>query len=327
MPERIRRILPVALAIVLVVAGLAVEWGVYRLHLPGPMKDEKIILVPRGAAPASVARLLAGEGVIGGRRLFMLAIRLGGSTRELKAGEFRFPAHASLARVIAILKGGETVAHWLTVAEGLTSAQVVDLLRGEPALSGPLTAIPAEGSLLPETYRFALGDSRQALLGRMKEGMRRVLDDLWQGRAASVPLAGPREALILASIVEKETALPGERRHIAGVFLNRLARHMRLQSDPTVAYAVGGGRPLDRPLSRKDLKVDSPFNTYLVRGLPPTPISNPGRLSLAAVVDPLPTDDLYFVADGSGGHAFAASHRKHLENVRRWRRLQKGKGG
>jgi UPF0755 protein len=229
-----------------------------------------------------------------------------------------------MREAMALIVSGKTVVRRLTVAEGLTTAQVLDLLDATDGLEGRIAERPPEGSLLPETYHFSYGDSRQGMVERMQRAMRETLDRLWRKRRADLPLKTKQQALTLASIVEKETAVPHERPHIAGVFLNRLRRGMPLQSDPTVAYALTGGKvPLDRALASADLKTDSPYNTYVSRGLPPGPIANPGRESIAAVLQPLDTDDLYFVADGGGGHAFARTFQEHLRNVQRWRKVER----
>ncbi|MCH8835131.1 MAG: endolytic transglycosylase MltG, partial [Proteobacteria bacterium] len=227
-------------------------------------------------------------------------------------------------QVVALLQSGKTVVRRLTVAEGLTTTQVLAQLNRTEGLAGDLPSPPGEGTLLPETYHFSYGERRDAMVARMRAAMDETLARLWDSRAPGLPLKSPREALILASIVEKETALPEERSRIAAVFLNRLGKGMRLQSDPTVAYALTGGRgPLGRPLSRADLKTPSPFNTYLIDGLPPGPVSNPGRAAMAAVLDPVATEDFYFVADGTGGHVFARTLGEHNRNVVRWRKFQK----
>jgi UPF0755 protein len=222
-----------------------------------------------------------------------------------------------------MLANGETVARRLTVAEGLTVAEVFQLLADTEALEGDLPPPPEEGSLLPETYFYALGDSRIGLVSRMQDEMRQTLDELWRGRAQNLPLRTKREALILASIVDKETGVADERDKVAAVFINRLRRGMRLQADPTVIYGLTeGGGPLGRELSQRDWAHASAYNTYQIDGLPPGPIGNPGRASIEAVLNPAAVDYLYFVADGSGGHAFARTLEEHNRNVARWRQIK-----
>jgi UPF0755 protein len=228
-----------------------------------------------------------------------------------------------MLEVMQRLAAGKTVVRRLTLAEGLTSWAAVSLIKAAEALEGAIATVPPEGALLPETYHYSYGDSRSAIVERMRQSMQEVLDDAWARRQPDLPLQSPQEALTLASIVEKETARPDERAHIAGVFINRLKRGMRLQSDPTVAYGLTDGKaPLERPLTRADLRQASPYNTYVIDGLPPGPICNPGRAAIEAVLQPKETRDLYFVADGNGGHAFAETYAKHRRNVRKWRRLQ-----
>jgi len=218
---------------------------------------------------------------------------------------------------------GDTVARRLTLAEGLTNHEILRVVSEAEALVGPVPKIGREGTLLPETYHYAYGDTREAVIGRMQQAMRELVDDLWPHRAPDLPFDTAEQAVVLASIVEKETAIAEERARVAGVFVNRLRRGMRLQSDPTVVFAVtNGAGPLGRRLTREDLSTDSPFNTYRIKGLPPAPIANPGRASLEAVLRPAATDDLYFVADGNGGHAFAKTLKEHQENVRRWRQIR-----
>lgn len=257
---------------------------------------------------------------------FRGAARLLGEGRNLKAGEYRVPAGASVADILGMLTAGETVLRSLTIPEGLTVAQAVAIVAAAEGLEDATGETPAEGTLLPETYYYERGTPAAEMIARMGRAMTGLLDELWAGRAPGLPLAAAREALILASVVEKETAVAGERARIAAVFLNRLRRNMRLQSDPTVVYALtGGAGPLDRRLNTADLELDSPYNTYREYGLPPGPIALPGEESLIAVLHPADTDELYFVADGTGGHAFAKTLAEHQANVRRWRRMVRQK--
>ncbi len=319
----VRRAL-LAIALVTAFGAGGLYWLRAAFDAPGPLAEPVTLVLPRGAGVDEIARRLAEAGVIARPRVFVLGVRLAGTGRALRAGEYAFPAAVSPRGVMEILLSGRTVARRLTVPEGLTSHQVIALVAAAEGLSGKVPPVPAEGSLLPETYHYSYGDARAALVARMERAMKTLLDSLAAKRAPPTPLADMREVVVLASIVEKETARADERPHIAGVFLNRLRRGLRLQSDPTVVYALTEGRgPLDRPLTRADLAVDSPYNTYRVRGLPPGPIANPGRAAILAVLNPTDTDDLYFVADGKGGHVFARTLAEHNRNVRRWRKLQK----
>lgn len=302
----------------------ALYWLQRAFEAPGPLAAPATVALPRGEGLEEIALRLAAAGVIRNPRVFVLGVRLAGAGRALKAGEYAFPAGASARRVMEILLSGRTVARRLTVPEGLTSRQIVALVEAADGLTGTVDRIPAEGSLLPETYHYSFGDSRAGLIARMERAMDRLLASLADKLPPDSPLPDMRAVVTLASIVEKETARADERPRIAGVFLNRLRRGLRLQSDPTVVYALTrGAGPLDRPLSRADLAVDSPYNTYRVRGLPPGPIANPGRAAILAVLAPAETDALYFVADGKGGHLFARTLAEHNRNVRRWRKLQK----
>jgi UPF0755 protein len=320
-----RRVLLLAL-LVLATAAAAGVWLQREVRRPGPHDEDRIVLIEKGSGVATIAGELAAAGTIREPWLFRSWVRLTGQERGLHAGEYRIPAGASLAAQARMLATGlGQVEHQLTVPEGLTSQEIVVLLRDEPLLTGEIAQVPPEGSLLPETYNFLRGESRAEKLARMRAAMQATLDELWPERAANLPFDTREDALVLASIVEKETGVPEERRHVAGVFVNRLRQGMALQSDPTVIYAIThGSGALGRRLLRKDLQIDSPYNTYRHPGLPPGPIANPGRAAIAAVLDPLATKDLYFVADGTGGHVFAETLAEHNRNVARWRKIRDG---
>lgn len=305
------------------VGGLAV-WGVSVFQSPGPLIAAADVVFPRGADLREISERLQQRGVIRRADVFQIAVRVLRKSRQLQAGEFRFPARVTPMEAMEILVNGETVVRRLTVPEGLISIEVLGIVAKAEGLEGQLPARGAkQGEFLPNTYHFSLGDRREDVLARMRAAMTETLQSLWKSREKGLPLVSAYEALILASIVERETAVPNERARIAGVFVNRLRRGMRLQSDPTVVYAVSGdGPPLGRALTREDLRIQHPYNTYTTRGLPPGPICNPGRDSLEAVMHPAITDELYFVADGRGGHAFAGTLEEHLKNVARWRRIQ-----
>lgn len=315
----------VFLTISALVGGLVLGLVYVRMTGPGPLARGTTLVIPRGASSEAIAQQLSQSGIVADRILFSLAVRAASRQAPLKAGEYRFPARISGIDVIRLLQGGKTVIRRLTVAEGLTTRQIVQQLLATEGLEGSVDPLPAEGSLLPETYHFSYGDQRQAIVERMQRAMRDVLAALWAGRSIGPVIKTPEQAVVLASVVEKETGIPAERPRIAAVFLNRLAAGMRLQSDPTVVYVVGGGLPLGRALTRADLQVPSPYNTYLNEGLPPTPIANPGRAALAAVMRPASSDELYFVADGTGGHVFARTLEEHNRNVSRWRKLRREK--
>ena len=321
------RIAFLVLALALLVGGIS-AWGYAGYMRPGPLTAAKTVIVPRGAGLGDIAARLTDAGVLSAPLLFRLGVKISGAAASLRAGEYVFPASISPRGVSALLRSGHTVVRRLTVPEGLTTIEVLALLNGTEGLKGGAGPPPGEGSLLPETYHFAYGDRRQAMVRRMAAAMDRTVAGLWAASAPAPTLKSPAEALILASMVEKETAKPDERGRVAAVFLNRLRRGMRLQSDPTVVYGLSrGGTPLGRPLSRADLGAPTPYNTYLIDGLPPSPIANPGRAAIQAVLSPARTDELYFVADGSGGHVFARTLAEHNRNVAAWRKFQKQRPG
>ncbi len=312
------------LAVLALLAGGAAIYGFKHFERAGPLAQDTLVVIERGAGLESIARLLEAEGVVEDARLFRWGVRLLGSARGLKAGEYAFPAGVSMRGAYEILDRGETVARWLTVAEGLTSHEIVELVASAEGLSGETGPVPPEGSLLPETYHYSLNDDRAALIERMQTGLEVVLAELWPQRAEGLPIKTLDEAVILASIVEKETGVPEERPLVASVFINRLKRGMRLQSDPTVVYGITGGTgPLGRRLLLKDLERPGPYNTYTNGGLPPAPIANPGRAALEAVLNPADTRYLYFVADGTGGHVFAKTLIEHNQNVAKWRKIRR----
>ena len=294
----------------------------------GPLDAATTVIVPRGIGVEGVARTLEAAAAIRDARVFLAGVVLLGRHRPLKAGEYAFPAGISAAEVMRMLQDGRTVVRRLTVPEGLTTTQTLALVAATAGLDGPLPdPAPGEGELLPETYNFSYGDSRAGMVRRMHRAMSDELADVWSRRAPGLALASPHEALVLASLVEKETALDSERPQVAAVFLNRLKLGMRLQSDPTVLYGLAeGDRSAHRDPTRADLERVHPYNTYTTAGLPPGPIDNPGRASLIAATHPADTDALYFVADGSGGHVFARTLEEHNRNVARWRQLQRERG-
>jgi UPF0755 protein len=279
-----------------------------------------VILRP-GAGLPEIAADLRRAGVIGSDTLFVLGAEVTGAAHKLKAGEYAFVSRTSLSSIMNAIAEGRVVHHFITIPEGVTSEFVMDALMRADFLTGVAPA-PPEGSVLPETYEALRGDDRSAVLRRMMEARDKLLAGLWAHRRAGLPYKSPEEAVTLASIVEKETALPPERPRIAAVFLNRLKAGMPLQSDPTVIYGLTGGKPLGHGLRVSELASPTPYNTYKIAGLPPTPIGNPGRASLAAALDPPRTDDLYFVANGTGGHSFSATLAEHQQNVAVWRALE-----
>ncbi|HWF78448.1 MAG TPA: endolytic transglycosylase MltG [Caulobacteraceae bacterium] len=322
-----RRLATLVAALATVAIALAVA-GAVALALffgPGPPArhgtTSTTVILRQGAGLPEIAADLHRARVIGSDTLFILGAEVTGAAHRLKAGEYAFASRSSLASIMNAIAEGRVVHHFITIPEGVTSEYVMETLMRADFLTGVAPA-PPEGSVLPETYEALRGDDRSAVLRRMMDARDKLLAGLWAHRRADLPYKSPEEAVTLASIVEKETALPAERPRIAAVFLNRLKAGMKLQSDPTVIYGLTGGKPLGHGLTKPDLESQTPYNTYVIPGLPPTPIGNPGRASLAAALDPPRTDEVYFVANGTGGHSFASSLAQHQQNVALWRAIE-----
>lgn len=310
---------------ILAIAALGVGGYLgYREALkPGPAKDDVTVLLAQGSSVSAIADDLEDAGVIRYPELFTAVVRVRGAENDVKAGEYEIAAGASVNDIIDQLIEGKSILHYFTAPEGLTTAQILRLVEADEVLTGETTLTPDEGVLLPETYAFTRGESRDDIIQRMANAQDALVDELWEGRATGLPITTKKEAIILASIVEKETGVAEERPRIAAVFVNRLNRGMRLESDPTIIYGLTQGEPLGRGLRVSELRGETPYNTYVIRGLPPTPIANPGEGSLGAVLNPAESDELFFVADGTGGHAFARTNREHERNVAAWRRIER----
>jgi UPF0755 protein len=309
------------------IAGLFWGWSVF--YAPGPAApegDTTVVTLPSGSGVPAIAAVLKQAGVIRSPDMFKAAVSLTGADRKLRAGEYEVPSRASLRSVIILLVEGRVVRHYLTLPEGWSSAQAVDILNRQAILTGTVE-VPAEGSLWPDTYEISRGETRAAVIARMQRARDRNLARLWELRGPNAVVRTPEEAMILASIVEKETGLAAERPRVAAAFSNRLRLGMRLESDPTIVYGITRGRPLGRGIRQSELERQTAWNTYQIDGLPPTPIANPGEDALAAVLNPPRSNELFFVADGSGGHAFASTYPEHLANVARWRAIEREKAG
>jgi len=314
------------LAALLAAAIFAVGWTFLSAWFgSGPLDEEKAFIVPSGASLTSVAAKLEDEGAIRSARGFVIRARIFGGGSPIRAGEFKLPKAASPAQILGIIQSNEVIRRIVTIPEGMPSIMVHERLMAQPYLTGEV-AIPDEGTVLPDSYAFERGEARAAVLQRMQVAMNKTLKELWAKRAPGLAVNSPQEALVLASIVEKETAKPSERRLVAGLYSNRLKRGMLLQADPTIIYPVTAGKPLGRRIRKSEIEAVNGYNTYTMAGLPKGPITNPGRESIAAVLNPAKTDALYMVADGTGGHAFAHSLEEHIRNVEKWFEIRRTNG-
>jgi UPF0755 protein len=304
---------------------LAAAWLAFGWYSSGPVEEETAFIVPSGSTLTSAARLLEEQELIGSADAFLLRAKIFGGSDPIQAGEFLLPEGASPAQILAMFQSGDVMRRFVTIPEGMPSVLVHEKLLAEPLLTGDID-VPAEGSVLPDTYDFERGESRAAVLARMQAAMTETLAELWPTRGPRSVVTTPQQAVTLASIVEKETGVPEERGTVAGLYSNRLRIGMRLQADPTIIYPVSRGRPLGRRIRRSEIAAVNGYNTYSMDGLPIGPITNPGRDSIAAVLNPDATDALFMVADGSGGHAFARTGAEHQANVERWYALRRSRG-
>ncbi|HET6970289.1 MAG TPA: endolytic transglycosylase MltG [Phenylobacterium sp.] len=316
----------------LIALGLAILLAlaaVWTFEGPGPKAragDTTTVILPRGAGVRQIGDSLHGAGVITSSTVFALAARLSGAASHLKAGEYAIRSGETMAQILDDIREGRVVRHLVSIPEGFTSGMALDAVNAADVLTGTAQE-PPEGSILPDTYEVQRGEDRAAVIARMQAARDKLLAQLWAARQPGLPLKSPEEAVTLASIVEKETGVPQERPRVAAIFINRLRAGIALQSDPTIIYGLTKGRPLGRGIRASELAAASPYNSYKVAGLPPTPIANPGKAALAAVLNPPKTDELYFVANGTGGHAFASTLEEHAKNVARWREIEKERAG
>ena len=302
----------------------ALAWLLKESRSPGPLAADKVVMIVREDDGGSIADQLERAGVVDSAMWFNILTLLDGNRGALKRGEYAFKAGMSMNDIESELVAHRVVRYKLTIPEGLTSDQIVQRLRDDTVLIGDIKESPREGSLMPDTYYFERGDTRLSILARMAKMQTKAIEDVWKGRAPDLPIKSPGEMVTLASIVEKETGKPDERPHVAGVFVNRLEKRMRLESDPTIVYGLALGKgTLGRSITRADLAQSTPYNTYIIDGLPPGPICNPGKAALEAVANPSRSKDLYFVADGTGGHVFAETFDQHQKNVAHWRQIEK----
>jgi UPF0755 protein len=311
--------------ILMIVVGGGYIYGRQKIEAPGPLQEDKVVNIPARAGMTDIADTLQREGVIDNNRwAFIGAVFALKARSDLKPGEYSFQKNASLRDVIGTIVEGKVVQHAITIPEGLTSEQIVARLTDNDIFAGSVHEVPREGTLLPETYKFPRGTTRDQVIARMQQTQKRVLAEIWERRNADIPVKTPEQLVTLASIVEKETGKADERSRVAAVFVNRLRQKIKLQSDPTIIYGLVGGKgTLGRPIKRSEIQQPSPYNTYVIDGLPPGPIANPGRASLEAAANPARTRDLFFVADGSGGHAFTETYDQHQKNVAKLRAMEK----
>jgi UPF0755 protein len=309
--------------IVAIAGAVAWSYGKHKFETPGPLDREKIVNIPKGLGLRDIADLLARESVIEQPWVFIGGVLVLKAKDDLKYGEYKFAKQVTLREAIETIIEGKVIQHAFTIPEGLTSEQIVARLAEVDFLAGNIREIPKEGTLLPETYNFARGTTREQAIQRMQNAHRRVVQEIWERRSPDVPVKTPEALVTLASIVEKETGRPDERSRVAAVFINRLRQRIKLQSDPTIIYGLVGGKgTLGRPIMRSEIEQPTPYNTYVVEGLPPGPIANPGRASLEATANPARTKEIYFVADGTGAHAFAENLAQHQQNVAKLRQFE-----
>lgn len=311
------------LIVAMMFMGGMIAWGQKQMEKPSATVDDVVFEVKSGDRLQGISERLEVAGLISSATLFRIAARYGGDEQNLKFGEYKIPAYASMRDILALVTSGRALAYQVTVPEGLTSFQVVALLLEQTLMSGDVAEIPPEGSLAPNTYSISKGDSRASLIRRMTLAQHKIITEAWALRMDDLPLVSPDEALTLASIIEKETGVNSERTIVSSVFINRLNRGMRLQTDPTVIYGITKGKGiLGRGLYQSELRKKTEYNTYVIDGLPPTPIANPGRAAIEAALNPASTNFVFFVADGTGGHAFAETIGEHNRNVRAWRKIE-----
>ncbi len=313
------------IVLVTIAAAGTVYYAMTAYEAKGPLAANTNFIVRNGASIVEIASSLERNKLVSDGRVFRFMSEAYLDDDTLKAGEYEIKAGATMQEIMQLLKSGKSILYSVSLPEGLTVKQMFSRLSADPVLEGDLPAeVPAEGTLRPDTYKFSRGTKRAEIVAQMAAAQKALVDQIWEKRNPDLPITSRDEFVTLASIVEKETGIADERSRVASVFINRLEKNMRLQSDPTIIYGIfgGDGKPADRPILKSDLEKDTPYNTYIIKGLPPTPIANPGRAALEAVANPSRTSDLYFVADGTGGHVFAATLDDHNANVRRWRKIE-----